>query len=233
MTGRDILVVEDEIKIVEILKDYLVRAGYRVSSLDRGDGVVSSVRQNPPCLILLDIMIPGKDGMEVCREVRKFSDVPIIMITARVEEIDRLLGLELGADDYICKPFSPREVVARVKAVLRRMYAPQVPKTLTSGEIRLTPEARQVLVDGHELKLTLCEYNLLKTLLSHPNRIFSRNELINIVQGYDFDGYDRTIDSHVKNLRKKIAEYLPDKEVISTIYGMGYKLNEPLISVNG
>jgi two-component system response regulator BaeR len=172
-------------------------------------------------------MIHGMDGMEVCREVRKFSDVPIIMITARVEEIDRLLGLELGADDYICKPFSPREVVARVKAVLRRILSPQAGKALVVGDIRLVEETHQVFVEGHMLKLTLCEYNLLKTLLSHPSRVFSRNELINIVQGYDFEGYDRTIDSHVKNLRKKIARYLPGKEVISTVYGMGYKLSGP------
>jgi two-component system response regulator BaeR len=225
MAGQDILVVEDEIKIAGILQDYLVRAGYRVACLDRGDLVVPYVRQKPPCLILLDLMLPSMDGLEVCREVRKFSAVPIIMITARVEEIDRLLGLELGADDYICKPFSPREVVARVKAVLRRVYAPPADKTLVVGEVSLIPETHQVLVEGHELKLTPCEYNLLKTLLSHPNRIFSRHELVNIVQGYDFEGYERTIDSHIKNLRKKIASCLPGNEVISTIYGVGYKLN--------
>ena len=225
MAGLDILVVEDEIKIAGILQDYLVRAGYRVACLDRGDLVVPYVRQKPPCLILLDLMLPSLDGMEVCRELRKFSVVPIIMITARVEEIDRLLGLELGADDYICKPFSPREVVARVKAVLRRVYAPPADKTLVVGEVSLIPETHEVLVEGHELKLTPCEYNLLKTLLSHPNRIFSRHELVNIVQGYDFEGYERTIDSHIKNLRKKIAEYLPGEGVITTIYGVGYKLN--------
>ena len=139
MAGQDILVVEDEIKIAGILQDYLVRAGYRVACLDRGDLVVPYVRQKPPCLILLDLMLPSMDGLEVCREVRKFSAVPIIMITARVEEIDRLLGLELGVDDYICKPFSPREVVARVKAVLRRVYAPPADKTLVVGEVSLIP----------------------------------------------------------------------------------------------
>ncbi|MEW6658750.1 MAG: response regulator [Thermodesulfobacteriota bacterium] len=225
MAGREILVAEDEIKIAEILQDYLVKAGYRVSCLARGDQVVPYVKKAQPCLILLDLMLPGLDGMEVCREVRKFSGVPIIMITARVEEIDRLLGLELGADDYICKPFSPREVVARVKAVLRRVYAPPGDKTLVVGEVSLFPETHQALVGGRELKLTPCEYNLLKTLMSHPNRIFSRNELINIVQGYDFEGYERTIDSHIKNLRKKLAEHLPGPGVISTIYGVGYKFN--------
>jgi len=225
MVGRDILVAEDEVKIAGILQDYLTKAGYQVACLDRGDLVIPYVRQKQPTLILLDLMLPGINGMEVCREVRKFSEVPIIMITARVEEIDRLLGLELGADDYICKPFSPREVVARVKAVLRRIQAEPAGKKLVVGELSLIPEAHQVLIGGQELKLTPCEYNLLKTLLSHPNRLFSRNELINVTQGYDFEGYERTIDSHIKNLRKKIAGYLPGQEVISTIYGVGYKLN--------
>jgi two-component system response regulator BaeR len=223
--SRDILVVEDEIKITEILKDYLVSAGYRVSCLDRGDLVLSHVKQNHPSLILLDVMIPGMSGWEVCRGIRQFSDVPVIMITARVEEIDRLLGLELGADDYICKPFSPREVVARVNAVLRRIYSPNAEKTLEAAGLLMTAETRRVLAGGSELKLTPCEYNLLKMLLSRPDRIFSRNELISVVQGYDFEGYDRTIDSHVKNLRKKIAKHLPGKEIISTVYGVGYKLN--------
>ena len=225
MVGQNILVAEDEVKIAGILQDYLTKAGYRVVCLDRGDLVVPYARQQQPTLILLDLMLPGMDGMEICREIRKFSEVPIIMITARVEEIDRLLGLELGADDYICKPFSPREVVARVKAVLRRVYTPPTGKNLVAGDVTLIPETHQVLVGGHELKLTPCEFNLLQTLLSHPNRIFSRNELINVVQGYDFEGYERTIDSHIKNLRKKIASCLPGKEVISTIYGVGYKLN--------
>jgi len=223
--GRDILVVEDEIKITEILKDYLVSAGYRVSCLDHGDLVLPQVKQNRPSLILLDIMIPGMNGWEICRGIRQFSNLPIIMITARVEEIDRLLGLELGADDYICKPFSPREVVARVNAVLRRTYSPNAPKTLAAADLVMIEETRQALAGGTELRLTPCEYNLLRMLLSYPDRIFSRNELINVVQGYDFEGYDRTIDSHVKNLRKKIAKCLPDKEIISTMYGVGYKLN--------
>lgn len=225
MANEDVLIVEDETKILKVLEVYLTNAGYGVTALQRGDTVASHVRKNPPSLILLDIMIPGVDGLEVCREVRKFSDVPIIMITARDEEIDRLLGLELGADDYICKPFSPREVVARVKAVLRRARGPQAQKMLAAGEVCVVPEMRQAFVGGKDLKLTPCEYNLLKTLLSHPNRVFSRNELINVVQGYDFEGYDRTIDSHVKNLRKKIAKHLPQKEVITTIHGMGYKFN--------
>ncbi len=223
--SREILVVEDEIKIAKVLEDYLVSAGYRVSCLDRGDLVLSQVKQSQPILILLDIMIPGMNGLDVCRGIRQFSNVPIIMITARVEEIDRLLGLELGADDYICKPFSPREVVARVKAVLRRTISSDAPKTLAAAGLVMIEETRRALAGGIELRLTPCEYGLLKMLISHPDRIFSRNELINAVQGYSFEGYDRTIDSHVKNLRKKIAKCLPDKEIISTIYGVGYKLN--------
>jgi len=159
----------------------------------------------------------------VCREIRKFSSVPIIMITAKVEEIDRLLGLELGADDYICKPFSPREVVARVKAVLRRARPEQDETILSKGPILLNEETRQVMVNRQELKLTPSEFKLLKVMMAHPNRVFSRNDLVNLVQGYEFEGYDRTIDTHIKNLRKKIAVLLPDKEIITSIYGEGYK----------
>ena len=220
-----VLVIEDEVKIAEVLKDYLESAGYEVSCLARGDTVLPHLKTDPPDMILLDLMIPGMNGLDVCRAIRQFSRVPIIMITARVEEIDRLLGLELGADDYICKPFSPREVVARVNAVLRRSLAPVSTTPLRSKDLVIIEESRRALAGGIELRLTPCEYNLLRVFLGSPDRIFSRNELINAVQGYDFEGYDRTIDSHIKNLRKKIAACLPDKEIITTIYGVGYKLN--------
>lgn len=223
MVGH-ILIVEDETKIVALLRDYLERAHYRVSSLERGDEVLPYVKENLPDLILLDVMLPGMDGTEVCRELRKSSNVPIIMITAKVEEIDRLIGLELGADDYICKPFSPREVVARVKAVLRRVHSePAADDSIRSGPIALNAGTRQVTVEGELLELTPSEFGLLKVLMTHPNRVYSRNELLNQVQGYDFEGYDRTIDTHVKNLRKKIAEKLPDRDIIATVYGVGYK----------
>ena len=225
MTQQHILIVEDEEKIATLLKDYLEKSGFRASMLDRGDTVVSFVKEKSPHLILLDIMLPGLDGMEVCREIRKFSSVPIIMITAKVEEIDRLLGLELGADDYICKPFSPREVVARVKAVLRRMSPAPDEKMITTDAITLNEDTHQVTVNGQELKLTPSEFKLLKVMMSHPNRVFNRNDLVNLVQGYEFDGYDRTIDTHIKNLRKKIAEVLPGEEIISSIYGEGYKFS--------
>ena len=227
MTTKHILVVEDEEKIVKLLCDYMEAAGFRTSSQDRGDRVVAGIKKDMPDLILLDVMLPGMDGMEVCREIRKFSNVPIIMITARVEEIDRLLGLELGADDYICKPFSPREVVARVKAIFRRVHAESQADNLAVGPISLDAETHQVTVEKHNLNLTPNEFGLLKVMMAHPNRVFSRSELINRVQGYDFEGYDRTIDTHVKNLRKKIAQRLPGREIITTVYGVGYKFNPP------
>ncbi len=225
MTSRHILIVEDEEKIASLLCDYLKEAGFRTSTQNNGDRVIDQIKKDPSDLILLDIMLPGKNGMELCREIRQFSNIPIIMITARVEEIDRLLGLELGADDYICKPFSPREVVARVKAIFRRLHAKPQTNNLIIGSISLDAETHQVMIDKQVLNLTPNEFGLLKIMMSHPNRVFSRNELINRVQGYDFEGYDRTIDSHIKNLRKKIAQMLPGQEIISTVYGVGYKFS--------
>ncbi len=225
MTDKSVLVVEDEYKIAELLRDYLLKAGFLVTVLDRGDIAVAEVRKSKPALVLLDIMLPGMDGMDVCREIRKFSDIPIIMVTARVEEIDRLIGLELGADDYICKPFSPREVVARVKTVLRRSGAQTAELLLNVGPISMDCATRQVSVNGEDLNLTPNEFALLKALMVRPNRVFSRAELLDLVQGYNFDGYERTIDSHIKNLRKKMADKLPEEEIIITVYGVGYKLS--------
>ena len=224
-----ILVVEDEIKIAKLLEDYLKSAGYAVSIQDRGDNVLSMVEKNPPDLMLLDIMLPGMDGMEICREIRKFSQIPIIMITARIEEIDRILGLEIGADDYICKPFSPREVVARVKVLLKRVYPvseSQRPsgKKIVFESMTLDEETHEVAVDGIALNLTPSEFGLLRLMMERPNRVFSRNELIHRVLGYSFDGYDRTIDTHIKNLRKKISSVLPNQDIIHTVYGVGYKI---------
>ncbi|BBO85709.1 response regulator [Desulfosarcina ovata] len=225
MADEHILIVEDETKIADLLKDYLLKAGFKVSCLARGDEAVDKVKGLAPALMLLDLMLPGMDGTTVCREVRKFSDIPIIMATAKVDEIDRLIGLEIGADDYICKPFSPREVVARVKAVLRRARPVEAPQRRIAGPMILDENTRQVTVDGHSLNLTPSEFGLLSVLMASPERVFSRAELLDMVQGYRFEGYDRTIDSHVKNLRKKISAHLPDKEVILTIYGVGYKLS--------
>lgn len=219
-----ILIVEDEDKIREILRDYLDKAGFKVTCLAGGENAVETFRQISPDLVLLDIMLPGKDGLDICREIRTFSMAPILMITARVDEMDRVLGLELGADDYICKPFSPREVVARVKAVLRRSaLSGEEPPAGKSGIIVIKENTHEATAAGIQLKLTPIEFNLLRIFVKSPGRAFTRNELISLVQGYDYDGYDRTIDSHIKNLRKKIENCIPEKEVISSVYGVGYK----------
>ncbi len=229
MKNKNILIVEDEAKIATLLKDYLEKDGYTVSILTRGDVVAPHVKKQSPDLILLDIMLPGMDGMEVCRQVRTFSHVPVIMVTAKVEEIDRLIGLELGADDYICKPFSPREVVARVKAVLRRTTDQKDDDHLffDFDPLQLDDEKHTAFIGETSLTLTPSEFGLLKIMMKRPNRVFTRNELINQVLGYNFEGYDRTIDTHIKNLRKKIADYLPGKEIIVTVYGIGYKFSPP------
>ena len=225
MRDERLLVVEDEQKIADLLKDYLSAEGFQVTCLLRGDEALEQIKRLSPDLILLDLMLPGLDGISVCREIRKFSNVPIIMVTAKVEEVDRLIGLEIGADDYICKPFSPREVVARVKAVLRRTHPSDPPRRMVVGPILLDEDSRAVMVDEKPISLTPSEFGLLTVLMSAPERVFSRSELVDKVQGYRFEGYDRTIDSHVKNLRKKIAARLPGREVIQTIYGVGYKLS--------
>lgn len=225
-----ILIVEDEIEISQLLEDYLNKFGYLPTSLHHGDEVLPYVKQNEPDLILLDVMLPGMDGMTLCREIRKFSTVPIIMVTARIEEVDRLLGLELEADDYITKPFSPREVIARIKAVLRRASQPiqeENKDLLSVGPIHLNKASHQVLIEDHELVLTPSEFGLLRVMMEQPNRVFSRNDLLIKVQGYDFNGYDRTIDTHIKNLRKKLSNVLPDKEIIVAVYGVGYQLKPP------
>ena len=224
MGEEHILIIEDEKKIADLLKDYLVMEGFRVTILDRGDGAPKKIQRLSPALVLLDLMLPGMDGISICKAVRRTSSVPLIMITARVEEVDRLIGLELGADDYICKPFSPREVVARVRAVLRRARPAEKGGRLAAGAIVLDEGTREVTVESHPVELTPSEFGLLAVLMASPGRVFSRGELVDRVQGYRFEGYDRTIDSHVKNLRKKIGKRLPGKEVIATIYGVGYKL---------
>ncbi|MDM8517119.1 response regulator [Desulfobacterales bacterium HSG16] len=227
MSGQMILVVEDEPKIALLLQDYLKKAGFKSKILEQGDIVADYVQKHSPDLILLDLMLPGLEGTEVCRAVRKFSNVPIIMLTAKVEEMDRIIGLEIGADDYICKPFSPREVIARVKAVLRRVVPELERNPRIHGPIRIDDELHQIMIHEQILSLTPIEYELLKTMISYPGKVFSRSELISKVQGYDFEGYERTIDSHIKNLRKKIAKFFPDQDIIRAVYGVGYKLVTP------
>ena len=223
MPAKEILIVEDEPKIAQLLSDYLQAASFQTRWLDHGDRVIDSIQHATPDLLLLDLMLPGKDGLTICQELRRFSDLPVIMVTARVEEIDRLLGLELGADDYICKPFSPREVVARVKVIFRRincLISQASPKTgFTVDEERM-----QIRCAGQPLDLTPNEYRLLAILLKRPGRVYSRDALLDQLYDTDHDVSDRSIDSHIKNLRKKLAVIKPDLTLIHSIYGIGYKL---------
>ena len=218
--AETILIVEDEEKLAGLLADYLRQAGFDTTCLGDGAVVTQWVLDHKPDLILLDLMLPGKGGLDICKEVRSFSNVPIIMTTARVEEIDRLLGLELGADDYICKPFSPREVVARVKAVLRRTVTNHL--TPTSGLILDESRYRAVL-NGHELDLTAVEFKLLQFLAASPGRIYGRDTLMDHIYSDERVVADRTIDSHIKKLRKKIEAACPSEELIHSVYGVGYK----------
>lgn len=218
LSSADILVVEDEPKLAALLRDYLQAAGHRVTCLDDGLAVVPAVRAAEPQLILLDIMLPGRDGLDICRELRSFSEVPIMLITARVEEVDRLLGLDLGADDYICKPFSPREVMARVRAILRRC-PPQA-----SGSLQLDAATYRARYAGVELDLTPLEFRLLHCLAATPGRVYSRDQLMNRLYDDHRVVTDRTVDSHVKNLRRKLEQVAPGQELIHSIYGVGYKL---------
>lgn len=216
---KTILIVEDEQRLADLHRDYLHQSGYATACLSDGTLVVDWVKKNKPVLILLDLMLPGKDGLDICKELRSFSSVPIIMVTARVEEIDRLLGLELGADDYICKPFSPREVMARVKAVLRRSSG-----TVQTGQlIDLDSDRYLATLQGRELDLTAVEFQLLKILYEKPGRIFTRDQLMDSIYTDRRIVCDRTIDSHIKNLRKKISQVAPDIEMIRSVYGVGYK----------
>ena len=222
--GKQVLVVEDERKLAEVLVEYLEQSGFRTHWLADGLAVVDWVRDNAPDLILLDLMLPGRDGMGICREVRKFSTVPVIMVTARVEEIDRLLGLEIGADDYICKPYSPLEVVALVRAIFRRIdYLRAGPGPAEEGFT--VDHGRLVIrVQGQVLELTLVEFRLLAALLEQPGRVFSRDQLLGRLYADHRVVGDRTVDSHIKNIRKKIAQVLPGREVVASIYGVGYKV---------
>jgi two-component system, OmpR family, response regulator BaeR len=215
-----ILIVEDEEKLAALLRDYLVQDGFEVAMLHRGDQVEEWVRTHPTDLVLLDLMLPGKGGLEVCKALRAMSDVSIVMVTARVDEIDRLLGLELGADDYICKPFSPREVVARVKAVLRRVKRRDAPQ---DGSLALDDSGYRASIAGKDLVLTAVEYQLLKVLASHPGRIYTRDQLMDMMYRDERVVSDRTVDSHIKKIRRKIAAVVPEREIVHSVYGVGYK----------
>lgn len=217
---RQVLVVEDDSKIAQLLLDYLRSDGFEASAIGNGQVALAQIERSPPAVIILDLMLPGLDGIAVCRAVRQFSDVPFLMLTARVDEVDRLLGLDSGADDYVCKPFSPREVVARVRALVRR----------SDGRVSAAPQAwvvdeagLRISWRGQWLPLTPLEYRMLRLLLSRPGRVFARAQLLDSVHDDLRDVSDRAIDSHVKNLRRKIAQVLDGRAVIHSVYGIGYR----------
>ena len=225
--NKKILVVDDEQKIVDIVRAYLERDGFRVVTAYDGETALQVFRREKPDLIVLDLMLPKLAGNEVCRIIRKESEVPIIMLTARDELTDKIVGLELGADDYVTKPFEGRELVARIKAILRRTEPKSSIALVRAGEITVDTERRQVTIRDRVIELTTTEFDMLKLLASHPGRVFSRAELLDRLQGDAYEGYERTIDSHIKNLRRKI-EPDPDRpSYIHTIYGAGYKLETP------
>ena len=221
-----VLVVEDDPKIARLLQDYLKREELQSLVLDDGAAALRQVSAGRPSLVVLDVMLPGLDGIEVCRAIRAFSDVPIIMLTARIDELDRLLGLETGADDYVCKPFSPREVMARVQALLRR----------SQGRLNRQPalwvvDDERMRVDwrGHTLALTLLEFRMFRLLLSRPGRVFSRSQLLDTLHADERDVSDRAVDSHVKNLRRKVQAVDPSFDCIASVYGVGYRFDAPVV----
>ena len=219
-----VLIVEDEPKIASLIADYLNGSGFVSHHLDHGDSVVPWLEQQQPDLVLLDLMLPGTDGLTLCRQLReRWPRLPVIMLTARVEEVDRLLGLELGADDYICKPFSPREVVARIKAVLRRSRAAEATDSNDGAALSLDDDGWRALADGQDLGLTAVEFQLLKVLMNAPGRIFSRDQLMDHMYRDHRIVSERTVDSHIKKLRKKISDVWPEREIIRSVYGVGYK----------
>jgi two-component system alkaline phosphatase synthesis response regulator PhoP len=225
--AETILVVDDEARIVKLVRDYLERAGFHVIVARDGKAAMQLARREQPDLIVLDLMLPGVDGLDVCRRLRQESGVPIIMLTARVEEADRIVGLELGADDYVTKPFSPGELVARVRATLRRAKGEMGPATvLRAADVELDTAALEATVAGQPVDLTPTEFQMLATLVRQPGRIFSREQLLEAVHGIAFDGYDRSVDSHVKNLRRKIEPDPRQPRYIQTVYGVGYRFVE-------
>jgi len=227
--AKKVLVIDDEPKIVEICQDYLVKAGFEVSHAYDGPTGIAIARRSQPDLVVLDLMMPEMDGLDVCRELRRESNVPIIMLTARVEETDKLIGLELGADDYMTKPFSPRELVARVRTVLRRGTGNPQAELIHAGDLILDRGHYSARFPDREVPLTPTEFELLATLASQPGRIFSRSQLLTAVHGVAFESYERAIDSHIRNLRRKIEPLENETNYIITVHGAGYKF----IEVNG
>ncbi len=224
-----VLVVDDERKIVDLVHAYLEREGYQVIDAFDGRQALEAFRREVPNLVVLDLMLPEIDGLEVCRTIRRESDVPVIMVTARSEETDKLVGLELGADDYITKPFSPRELVARAKAVLRRVATPRDSETaIQIGSLQLDVSRHEAVCHGNPLMLTPTEFKLLEVLARHPNRVYSRGQLLEVLRDEAYEGLERTVDTHIKNLRRKVEAVSKDEGCrIVTVFGVGYKLEGP------
>ena len=222
-----ILVVDDEPKIVKLARDYLERGSYRVAQASNGSDALAAFRQEKPNLVVLDLNLPGMDGLDVCRAIRRESDVPIIMLTARVEEMDRLIGLELGADDYITKPFTPRELVARIKAVLRRVRGDlQHVGTVRVADLEIDLEGYRVFRRDEPIDLSRTEFNLLAVFAQHPGQSFTRAQLLSRLHGVAYDGYDRSVDAHIKNLRRKLEEDPANPRYILTVFGIGYRFTD-------
>jgi DNA-binding response OmpR family regulator len=223
--SRKILVVDDERKIVKLVRDYLENAGFQVITVADGQEALTAFRHERPSLVVLDLMLPGIDGLDVARIIRREANTPIIMLTARVEETDRLIGLELGADDYVTKPFSPRELVARVRAVLRRTEdrEPAQAQSIVIGDLEIDPARHVALLAGQPLDLTPTEFDLLITLTREPGRAFTRQQLLDLALGETYVGYERTIDAHIKNLRAKLSDDPKQPRYIETVFGVGYR----------
>ena len=228
--SQKILVVDDELDIVKVVRAYLEQSGFRVVTASDGQNALAVFRHEKPDLVVLDLNLPRLDGLDVCRAIRREGNTPVIMLTARVDETDRLIGLEIGADDYIVKPFSPREVVARVRTVLRRSsnVIPDQPALITIGELTIDPVKHEVHLASRLIDLTPMEFNLLQAMAAQPGRAFSRMELLDAAQGEAYEGYERSIDVHIKNLRQKLGDDPRNPTYILTVYGIGYKFNEDL-----
>ncbi len=221
-----ILIVEDEYRIARLVRLYLEEAGFAAVVVEDGAQALPAFRHEKPDLVILDLNLPGRDGLDVCRDLRRESDVPIIMLTARTEEVDRLIGLELGADDYVVKPFSPREVVARVRAVLRRaLGGPASTDTIRAGNLRIDLDAHRAWIGEHVLDLTPSEFDILTALARNSGRVLTRMQLLDETQGVAYEGYERSIDQHIKNLRHKIEDEAGYERIIHTVHGVGYRLD--------
>lgn len=224
MPHQSVFIVDDDVKITKLLKSYFDKEGFVTYLAHEGEGAVQAIRDKNPDIVVLDLMLPGLDGWEICRRLRKESDVPIVMLTARDEETDRVIGLEMGADDYVAKPFSPREVVARAKAILRRTRKEVVQaEPLRIGDLLIDVERHTVKKGNTALDLTPTEFKILELLATNAGRVFSRLQIVERVQGYAFDGYDRTVDVHMKNLRRKVEDDPKEPRHILTVYGIGYR----------